>query len=107
MAPLQWRGLFIPFLRPGSFDFQRSNLPYIIGLDRNLYEINEKPLPKDMRRVIYDIDEGRFLTKSDDPKCPKMFQNYLIRKLNTVFADLKFYENVCHTVLVRNSSRRE
>ncbi|CAK74876.1 unnamed protein product (macronuclear) [Paramecium tetraurelia] len=93
LAPLQWRGLFIPFLRPGSFDFHKSQLPYIIGLDRNLYEISEKPLPKELKRVIYDIDDGRILSRSDDPKCPKQYQNYFIRKMNTVFADLKFYEN--------------
>ncbi|CAD8131012.1 unnamed protein product [Paramecium sonneborni] len=93
LAPLQWRGLFIPFLRPGSFDFHKSQLPYIIGLDRNLYEISEKPLPKELKRVIYDIDDGRILSRSDDPRCPKQYQNYFIRKMNTVFADLKFYEN--------------
>ena len=54
----------------------------------------EKPLPKELKRVIYDIDDGRIISKSDDPKCPKMFQNYVIRKLNAVFADLKFFENV-------------
>lgn len=32
---------------------------------------SEKPLPKELKRVIYDIDEGRILTRSDDPKCPK------------------------------------
>lgn len=32
---------------------------------------SEKPLPKELKRVIYDIDDGRILSKSDDPKCPK------------------------------------
>lgn len=38
-----------------------------------LYTIlqSEKPLPKELKRVIYDIDDGRILSKSDDPKCPK------------------------------------
>jgi hypothetical protein len=35
------------------------------------YEKSEKPLPKELKRVIYDIDDGRILTRSDDPKCPK------------------------------------
>lgn len=35
----EWQGIFLPYMRPGLFDFQKTNIPYIIGIDRNVYEI--------------------------------------------------------------------
>ena len=37
----------MPFFKANSFDYLKSNIPYIIGIDRNLNDVSDKLLSKD------------------------------------------------------------
>ncbi len=38
MRPFHWRGVYMPFLLEGHFDFENTTIPYIIGLERGRYK---------------------------------------------------------------------
>jgi hypothetical protein len=37
----------MPYFKVNSFDHVKSNIPYIIGIDRNINEVTDKILSKD------------------------------------------------------------
>ncbi|KRX07784.1 HAD-like domain [Pseudocohnilembus persalinus] len=92
LRPFTWRGVFIPFLIKNTFDYEYTSLPYIVGLDKNMFKIPQIFRPDIQKRVIYDLDENKFVLTTKDPECPRMYQNFLISKINEEIAWLKFWE---------------
>ena len=64
LRPFQWRGVYLPYVMNNHFDYENTSIPYIIGLEKSSYKIPAKFKESVKKRVVYDIDDNRFVLKT-------------------------------------------
>ncbi|KAL4473641.1 hypothetical protein ABPG74_022505 [Tetrahymena malaccensis] len=98
IKPMNWKGLYYPTQMNSGFDYQQCFQPFLVGIQKKSEDGLERFQKQPKNRVIYDLDENNFISKPEELPIPISYKNYLIKNLNFIIADLRFWEEQSMTI---------